>query len=903
MALSSRELLLILRARDEASRVLRSLSGEFSNLDAAAMQAARSQISAGAGLVSLGVGIGAVGVAALGWLKGSVDMAVEFERGIAKVATQTDKVKVSQQELGDIVKRAANDIAVPLEQLSDGLYDIFSSMDVTVPQSEMLLRSFAKEAVAGQVDLQTAARATIGVLNAFHLKAEDVTRVQDVQFQLVRKGIGTYEQFSQVIGRATPSAARAGQSVETLAGMLAYLTRNGLSAAMASATAGRAFDAFSNPKVVGRLEKMGVAIKDASGNFLPMAQVMVDLQKKLANLTAPERAAALQDLFKGAGGTIQARRFYDIVLKDSQSVQQFVGLVDDMNHAQGAFGDAYNTMANTTASQSQILKNQWQTLRIEVGQALIPVFQQLMKWLSALLGWWNSLGDGTKKQIIIWVAIGAVIMVVLGFIIAIAGAIMMLGGAAAALGIGLGALLGIFGLIVLAIAAIIVVAILVAKHWEQISAVMSAAWNAFWNVLKAVADWIWSIIGEKLTALWKKMSEDVVKALKTVSKWFNDVWHDILAWTQEVWPMVKQIVEPIADWFGHIWGNVVEIIAIQLRVLVDIFAGVWTIISGVLQGVWTIVSNVFMGIIHILEGLIQFIFAVFTLNWAQAWEGIKKIFQGIWEIIGGIVLGVWQIIIAIIEGSVQIIWAVIKGAWDTVVQLFIILAKTIEDLWTAFWGWLTQLVYDAWLAISRGVMDGIHAVIDLFGSLQGWINEKLYNAANWLYEKGKSIIGGAWDGIKAAWNNVSDWFAGVQIWIGDKFRDAGNWLYEAGKAVIGGFLRGIRDAVPSLAKGLENITGVIPVLKGPPVRDAKLLIPNGRLIMQGLVTGLREGEDALKSYLTGVTNNIGNSNYVPVPAMASAGDVKQTFNITTQEIDPRRHAAELGFELYKGPIR
>lgn len=903
MALSSRELLLILRARDEASRVLRSLSGEFGNLDAAAMQAARSQMSAGAGLVSLGVGIGAVGVAALGWLKGSVDMAVEFEKGIALVATQTDKVKVSQQELGDIVKRTAHDIAVPIDQLSKGLYDIFSSMDVTVPQSEALLRSFAKEAVAGQVDLQTAARATIGILNAFHLTAEDVTRVQDVQFQLVRKGIGTYEQFSEVIGRATPSAARAGQSVETLAGMLAYLTRNGLSAAMAAASAGRAFDAISNPKTVSRLEAMGVTVKDAAGNFLPLTDVITDLQKHMSNLTAPERAAALADLFKGSGGTIQARRFFDAVLKDEESVKQFVGLVGDMNNATGAFGQAYDTMANTTASQSQILQNQWQTLRIEVGQALIPVLQQLMKWLSALLGWWNSLSDGTKKQIVIWVAIGAAILVVLGFVIAIAGAIMMLGGAAAALGIGLGALLGIFGLIVLAIAAIIVVAILVAKNWDAISSTMSAAWNAFWNVLKAVADWIWSIIGEKLTALWNRMSEDVVKALKTVSKWFNDVWHDILGWTQEVWPMVQQIVAPIAEWFGHIWGNVLEIIAIQLRTLADVFGGVWTIISGVLQGVWTIVSSVFMGIIHILEGIIQFIFAVFTLNWSQAWEGIKKIFQGIWEIIGGIVLGAWQIISAIVEGALQIIWALIKGAWDTVVQLFEIFFKTVSDLWNAFWSWVTDLVVGAWKGIVKGVKDGFEAVINFFRNLQMTVDLAIGNAAIWLYNKGKDIIVGAWNGIKDAWNNVVDWLANVQLWIGEKFRDAGTWLYEVGKKIIGGLWEGIKSGFGGIKDGLGWLGENIIRWKGPPEYDKVMLFQNGSFIMQSLLNGMQSQEGLIKSYLGGLTSSMPEFGLSPTSTQQSGGPVQQTFNITTQEIDPRRHAAELGFELYKGPIR
>lgn len=675
MALSTRELLLVLRARDEASRVLRGISTEFSVLDAASKAAARNQISAGSALVSLGVGIGAVGAAGVMWLHESTQKAVEFERQIARVSTQTDDVKVSQKELGQVVKDTADLIAVPIAELSDGLYDIFSSLEVDLPQAANLLRNFAKEAVAGQVDLQTASRATIGILNAFHLPVSEVTRVLDVQFQLVRKGVGTFEQFAGAIGKATPAAQRAGQSIETLSGMLAFLTRNGLSADMAAASAGRALEAFANPKTIQRLEKLGVNARDAKGEFREFGPVMQDLQKRLEKLTAPERAAALQDLFKSAGGTIQARRFYDAVLKDQQSVEQFLGLIGDMHNAQGAFKEAYDTMANTAASKSQLLKNKWEILRIEVGEALLPVLDRLIDTLSKVIDWWNQLDDGTKDVIITAVAITSVFLILLGVVVSLSGAILMLAGAAALLGIGVLPLLGIFALIGAAIAALVVVGYLLWDNWDKITKAVGDAWN--WllnNVLKPVYEWIRANIGDSLSRIWNDMKDSVVEAVQTVGDWVKRVWDDIATWTVDTWNKVSEFVKPIADGLVKAWEHVKDALAAIFRLLGHILEGAWEVIKGIFKGAWKAISGTIEGIIKIIQGIIDFIVGVFTGDWKRVWEGIKKIFEGIWKIIVGIVEGAWEFIKGLAKGF----WKFLTGLWEEGGEL-------LESIWKAIW--------------------------------------------------------------------------------------------------------------------------------------------------------------------------------------------------------------------------
>ena len=64
--------------------------------------------------------------------------------------------------------------------------------------------------------------------------------------------------------------------------------------------------------------------------------------------------------------------------------------------------------------------------------------------------------------------------------------------------------------------------------------------------------------------------------------------------------------------------------------------------SGQLSAFLTMAKNIISHVIDILSGLIKFITGVFTLNWKQAWEGVKDVLKGI-----------LNVIIDIVEGSIN----------------------------------------------------------------------------------------------------------------------------------------------------------------------------------------------------------------------------------------------------------
>ena len=187
MPLGAREILLVIRAKDQASRVIQDIGRTFATTEESMAARGASQMRAGQAMLGAGIAMTATGLAGAAAIGKMVDASIDFNRQAALTLTQIDQVGVSVDDLKKIALDVAHDIPAPLEEMQATLYDIFSSLNVNTDESKVLLTAFAKSAVAGQVSLQDAGRATIAIMNAWGVPTTDVNKLMDVQFQLVRK--------------------------------------------------------------------------------------------------------------------------------------------------------------------------------------------------------------------------------------------------------------------------------------------------------------------------------------------------------------------------------------------------------------------------------------------------------------------------------------------------------------------------------------------------------------------------------------------------------------------------------------------------------------------------------------------------------------------------------------------
>ena len=168
------------------------------------------------------------------------------------------------------------------------------------------------------------------------------------------------------------------------------------------------------------------------------------------------------------------------------------------------------------------------------------------------------------------------------------------------------------------------------------------------------------------------------------------------------------------------------------------------------------------------------------------------------------------------------------------------------------------------------------------GVVQAW---------DWVWEKAKAVfswLGGAYQSVKGFITNpVSSAVKSVVGFFGDvitrvkqipgqitgAFSSAGSLLAGIGRKIIDGLINGIQDKFNALRSKLGEVTNLIPSWKGPEDKDKNLLRPAGRLIMGGLQQGIDESLPSLQAQLGGITANIAATPVTQVAASSGGGGI------------------------------
>jgi TP901 family phage tail tape measure protein len=884
MAASMREVFLLLRARDEASRVVRGFATELSRAGLSGIGLARGFMAAGMALETLGIGFVFAGTAGVKFFVDSFNSYREYQRQVALTKTQTDGFAASLHDLSKIGLDVAKNIAVPFEQIQPALYDIFSTTSANLTQGRMLLTAFSKAAVAGQVDIQAASRATMAIMNAYNIPLEKVNDVLDVQFQLVRKGVGTYGEFSSVIGNVIPAATRAGQSVQTVAAMLAYLTRNGLSAAMAATSSARALEALSNPKTVSRLKDMGIAFYDASGQARPLADVLLDIRKRLDTMPAPDKVKAITELLKGAGGTIQARRFLEQVLLRPGELEDFIGFLGDMTHASGQFEKAYGQMSDTAEAKTQLLSNKWKALKVNIGELVAPALLQLIGAVSKVLDWFDKLDPSLQKALTtfaLWASVGAV---VLGVFLTILGVLALIVGAFAFAGTAILVVTGVVAGLTAGLALLVGGFIAAWKHSET-----------FRDIVKGSIQEVRNKAGE----LWNEISKDYNKFVKPALDDFRDAWDtriksavdDFIAfWYKTGKHVFDEVADTLKNEIAPAFQTLGDVIQHQIIPALDNFSTWWNENKAVVKPLLhdlselgaVLVGMIASGAVSFLfifaGGLVAFGNAAFMVSLQLRFLTAEiRFLVEMWDALKQKTGGTWQAIIALVAGPVAILFDILSRLNGKIDE--------VKRKWDEFKSGIANVMATAQSLVAGGVaniLGQLGRLSSVPGTVERYFSQMASTIAGWI-------------------NTAISYVASFPSRAAGAVGSLGGVLVGAGRSLVQGLISGIESEIGSLISTVSTLAGIIAAHKGPREYDLILLRPAGRAIMTGLIAGIQDEVPTLINQLENVSGAMSVGPYA-FSSNASAGSsnapsMQQYITINTQEIDPRVHAEQLGWRL------
>ena len=925
MALAVRELELVIIAKDRASSVVARVGGA---------------------MAILGGSIAAMGMRWGRELSQMTREAVDFSNIAALAFTQMfDKGEATVDDVAGVLERVAKQVPRPVEEMGEALFDIFSSLDVNIPEAEKILKRVSQAAVAGQTDVRSAMIPTIAVMNAYGKTADDIDEILDIQFKTVQKGILTYQEFTSNVGKIIPAGVQAGQTFNQVAAAYAFATRQGLNAAMASTSVARAMELIARPKSVKGLEKFGITVRDATGEFLPLADIVAQLGRAFEGMTKPEQRQAFEEIFGTA--RIQARRFFDVAIPNWR---EFQALSEEFQDSSGAMQAAFDVMFAEPRAQIDLLKNRIEILRVEIGQRFLPVLtDKLLPAANDILGRWDDLSEGQKDQVANFLGIGSASTIAFGSLTSFAGIVLLTSRVWSGFAKVLGPTIKLLGKTSVVGAAIGVVGWLIWKNWDKLV--------AFWN----------SKVFPALKRFWKFLQPLVEGLIRFTKSQAERVWKSIRAAWERLLPVLKDMwarldLDQVVAFFKRSWGTikdiVIEAFAVireAIRIAADfIIALVEGLVSGIkwiwdnfgteiqatVQFIWDAIVAIVGTALEVIKGILKTAAAFLRGDWEGMWQGLKDIAKAIWDGIVELFKALWQLLVDITGGKLETVASLVREGWTVVKDFFVSTWNSIVEFFQGIWNSdIVTFIRDVLGILRELIRIGIEGIVVL---IRDWWRRASDETSTW-WGNIKDSLKSVWEAIKAAagfiWETIKQRIAGPMsvvvrtlgvVWSGVKpvlsriwntIKQAAGFVWNQIKSTIltpvqgiidgirrmrdlvVGYLRGLWESARSWARRIREALEKISPLKwnSPPVTA---VIESGLKAMDKLVVGSLQNihkqvrmqvntiRDAMSEMQTPMSLR------VPTPALATAGPATtNNIEIYTRASDPQQIADELSWRL------
>lgn len=780
----------------------------------------------------------------------------DFEEQMSRVkaisgATGDTFEQMKQQaiDLGAKTAFSAKESAAGMENLASAG---FSAQEIMKAMPGLLDLA----AVSGG-DVALASENTATALRGFGLEASEAGHVADVFARAAADTNAEVGDMGEALKYVAPVANSMGISLEETAAAIGIMSDAGIKGSQAGTTLRGALSRLARPTkaMQDTMDNLGVSFYDADGKMKPLKTQVELLKKAFEGLTPEQQQNALVTLY----GQESLSGMMALIDKGPDSLGK---LTKSLKDSDGAADDMARTMQDNMNSSIEQMFGAFESAAIVIQKILAPSIKKVADAISGLVEKFVSAPESTQKLVVaigaIAIAIGPVLyalgMVVKAFQTMKVGLGVLGNGISLfkKLGSAIGFLTSPVGLVIAAVALLVVGFIYLWNTSEDFRNFWIGLWEGIKSAVSSAVEWIQN-------------------AWKSTGEWFNNLWKSIKEGADNVWTTIQEAPGKAADWIKNKWTETKEF-----------FSSIWDGIKEAASSAWEGIVNILTPYVIAIKNVFQPMIDFFTNLWSQ----IGSIAGSAWEIIKTAVMGPILLLIDLITGNfnqlkedASMLWTtlttniqniittfvdIVVGYYtalkDTVINIWNVLTSTIKDVWNSFTTWIKETtnnivnsIKQGWNNLKQGTIDLFNNMIqgakDLWNSFKAWFINLVIGTKDNIIQGWENLKQGTIDtfnnlvnGAQEAWDNlvnaVSDTVDRVTGWF-DNLKNID--LLAAGKAIMDSFLEGLQNAWKSVQDFVGGIGDWIREHKGPIQYDRKLLIPAGQAIMNGLNKGLTGG--------------------------------------------------------------
>lgn len=397
-------------------------------------------------------------------------------------------------------------------------------------------------------------------------------------------------------------------------------------------------------------------------------------------------------------------------------------------------GKEFGGVAAAAADPAQKMQVAWANLKEYIGLQLIPIINKLLPQFQALIPKIEAITSSilqfsTTNSAILSIAdtIKTIVVAVNDWLShnqTLRTVLLALTVAMWALDVAMDA--NPIGLVVIAIAALVVAIVWVATKTRFFQTV----WGAVWGFMKAVGAWFAGPFAGFFVAVWNK---------------------------------IVSFLRPIFPLFAAIFGLVISVV----KTFVAFWGAVWAVIWLVVKTVWGFIRPFVVTEINIVRTIITTVINYIRNIWTTYWNIIKAVIQAVWPPIVAIVKGAVARVIAIINEIKAIVDKVrgffnqLRGAAEGGVGSLISFVKSIPGKITGALANLGGLLVHSGEQIIQGLINGINNMVgkvkDAISSVLKKARDLLpfspakegpFSGKGWTLYSGEAMMSGLAEGIR-----------------------------------------------------------------------------------------------------------------------------------------------------------
>lgn len=429
---------IVFSARDLASGTMLRLGRNLNFLRRQAMGTSQAT-TAGFAVMGVGAAILSAGMAGLSVINRVATMTGEFDMAMAQAGA---RARSTAADLA-LMRQAALDVAASGRSVFDptqsaqGL-ELLAAAGLSARESISALTPALGLATAGNISVESSSRALVSALRVFSLDAGQSEQVANQMLAISNSTLLEARDLEAAMGAVGRGAVQAGQSIREMLPAMGLVRNSGVSAEVSAHAVSSAL-IYMSTHARDRFNDLGVSLTDATGQFRPFLDIVMDANTALGGVTdQAERAEQVNRLFGRFGMTA----FSAITAQLGAGIRsQLTGelltgaaaiaeLRRQMDAAGGTIDYFLDQTLNTLPGQLQVLKAVASSIAIELGtplaSALKPAIAALVGLLQRFRAAWATMPEAFKTGIVRAFLLASAFLTFLGSATLVTGAVVLL---------------------------------------------------------------------------------------------------------------------------------------------------------------------------------------------------------------------------------------------------------------------------------------------------------------------------------------------------------------------------------------------------------------------------------------------------------------------------------------------